>query len=282
MDLQPSKGEGAPTQQGDLKPSNFVEGSLVYLGIPAVTLYPLGFVALGIQLWRDPSFPYRDFTTTWEAVALIPQTVVVATGIRLIYTSLVATIFGAAIAWALFALVRGRRKTPDDVSEEGLGGPPRSRRLWSIVLLILLPVAVATLLIWGDVPIDNRDDNDAAYVSGFVLFAIGAGALRFREKPSWRGVVRAESGCRLCGGRYVSLVLRSDADPGPVARARDVPERGGIESCADEEIRGNTYVKLEEGDTHWHLYNEEGLFAIPNEELHYIEYEHCPRLLNRN
>ena len=62
----------------------------------------------------------------------------------------------------------------------------------------------------------------------------------------------------------------------------DVPERGGIESCADEEIRGNTYVKLEEGDTHWHLYNEEGLFAIPNEELNYIEYEHCPRLLNRN
>jgi hypothetical protein len=63
-----------------------VEGGLLYIGIPAVTLYPLGFIALGIQLWRDPSFPYHDFTTIWEAVSLIPQTVVVATGIRLIYT----------------------------------------------------------------------------------------------------------------------------------------------------------------------------------------------------
>ena len=40
-----------------------MEGVLLYIGIPAVTLYPITFVALGIQLWRDPSFPYHDFST---------------------------------------------------------------------------------------------------------------------------------------------------------------------------------------------------------------------------
>lgn len=33
-------------------------GLLFYVGIPTATLYPLGFVALSLQLWRDPDFPY--------------------------------------------------------------------------------------------------------------------------------------------------------------------------------------------------------------------------------
>ena len=43
-------------------------GALFYIGIPAVTLYPLGFIALSLQLWRDSDFPYNwafrgfDFT----------------------------------------------------------------------------------------------------------------------------------------------------------------------------------------------------------------------------
>ena len=65
--------------------TNLVQLGLLYVGIPAVTLCPLGFVGLAIQLWRDPFFPYTDFTTIWEAVALIDETVVIATGIRLIY-----------------------------------------------------------------------------------------------------------------------------------------------------------------------------------------------------
>jgi hypothetical protein len=105
-----SKNEEVPDRQGGIKPRDLVEGGLLYIGIPAVTLYPLGFVALGVQLWRDPSFPYHDFTTIWEAVSLIPQTVVVATGIRLIYTSLIATILGAAIGGVLRAVVVASRE----------------------------------------------------------------------------------------------------------------------------------------------------------------------------
>jgi hypothetical protein len=62
-----------------------------------------------------------------------------------------------------------------------------------------------------------------------------------------------------------------------------VPEHGvsGAETCT-EDIHGDTYVKLEEGLFYWHLYNKGGLFAIPETELHRIEYVHCAALLNRN
>jgi hypothetical protein len=72
-------------QEHPSRTANLVQLGLLYVGIPAVTLYPLGFVGLAIQLWRDPFFPYTDFTTIWVAVALIDETVVIATGIRLIY-----------------------------------------------------------------------------------------------------------------------------------------------------------------------------------------------------
>jgi hypothetical protein len=62
----------------------------------------------------------------------------------------------------------------------------------------------------------------------------------------------------------------------------DVPEGGtGTEDCG-RAIRGDTYVKLEESLGHWHLYNEEGLFAVPHDDLRYVEYEHCEQLLDRN
>ena len=67
-----SRDEKVPDRQGSTTPRDLVEGGLLYIGIPAVTLYLLGFIALGVQLWRDPSFPYHDFTTIWEAVSLIP------------------------------------------------------------------------------------------------------------------------------------------------------------------------------------------------------------------
>ena len=41
---------------------DILEGFLFYIGIPALTLYSLGFVALCLQMWRDRYFPYSwDF-----------------------------------------------------------------------------------------------------------------------------------------------------------------------------------------------------------------------------
>src|SRR4051812_9807026 len=95
------------------KPRDFVELALLYVGVPAVTLYPLGFIALGIQLWRDPFFPYTDFTTVWEALSLVHKTVVIATGIKLVYLSLVSTALGVGIASLTLAFLR-RRKSGSD------------------------------------------------------------------------------------------------------------------------------------------------------------------------
>ena len=66
------------------KSKTVAELALVYIGIPGVTLYPLGLVALLIQLLKDPHFPYLDPVTAWTAVSIIPQTVVIWTGIGLV------------------------------------------------------------------------------------------------------------------------------------------------------------------------------------------------------
>lgn len=260
-----------------------VEGSLLYVGIPAVTLYPLGFIALGVQLWRDPAFPYQNFTTVWEAAALVPETVVMATGIRLIYVSLIAIILGATVTGMLFSLMRRYKKNDDEREESPLGGTPHSRRLWRIVLILSLPLAAASLLVWGDGPIDDRLDNDLLYMAGFALFALGGGALidyvRHRRREGWflPGLVAAYAAAILA-----AMCLSATQTPALSLVRIDVPEIGiGTDNCG-RAIRGDTYVKLDEGLSHWYLYNEVGLFAIPHEDLRYVEYEHCPELLERN
>ena len=61
-----------------MKVKDIVEAALLYVGVPAITLYPLGFVALGLQMWRDPFFPYTAFGPIWDAVSLVPRTIVMA------------------------------------------------------------------------------------------------------------------------------------------------------------------------------------------------------------
>src|ERR671932_430164 len=79
-------------------------GFLFYIGIPAVTLYPLGFVALSLQLWRDPDFPYTwassglDFAMIWYAASLVPKVVVIGTGVRLLLVSVLSTFLSMAVA----------------------------------------------------------------------------------------------------------------------------------------------------------------------------------------
>ena len=271
--------DGAPAQQESIQVKSLIEGGLLYIGIPAATLYPLGFIALGVQLWRDPAFPYRDFTTVWEAVALIPQTVVVATGIRLIYLSVIATILGAAVAAMLLAVLR--RKRSADGSPPG--GAPQGGRLWTIMLILLLPLAAAGLLVWGDSPLDGRPDNDLLYMAGFALFALGGGALidyaRNRGRNGWFVPALAAA---YAAAILAAMCLAATQTPTLSLVRIDVPEGGtGTEDCG-RAIRGDTYVKLEESLGHWHLYNQEGLFAVPHDDLRYVEYEHCEQLLDRN
>jgi hypothetical protein len=112
-----------------VKVKDLVEVALLYVGIPAVALYPLGFVGLLIQLWRDDFFPYQNFNTIWNAVAPIPNTVVVGTGIELLYLSLVSTLVGLGVASLTLNFLHRRHAYAEE---------PESRRsLWSLYLLVL-------------------------------------------------------------------------------------------------------------------------------------------------
>ena len=257
------------------KTRDIVEVALLYVGVPAITLYPLGFVALGFQLWRDPYFPDTEFTTVWDALSLIHQTVVIATGIELVYLSLVATALGVGIASLTLTFLRRRKRSR----------PPEGRktressngRLWSVLLFVLLPLAA--LLIWSSTPIDGW--NDVGYLAAFVLLSVGGGALvgyvRMRGRDEW--FFPAEI-IAYAGAVLAALCLAALWTPSLPLVEIDTEPGNPPSDCS--EATGKTYVKLAEGLQHWHLYNQEGLFAVPHEELQLITYKHCPEYLYRN
>src|SRR5919107_2281877 len=113
-DNQPSNdsSEGTTSTQG------IAQLALLYIGIPGATLYPLGLLALLIQLLRDPHFPYYDPVTAWTAVSVIPHTVVIGTVISLVYTSLVAALAGLEVYYLTLLLLHHwqKRKSPSSGS----------------------------------------------------------------------------------------------------------------------------------------------------------------------
>jgi hypothetical protein len=105
------------TEHEEKKVRSFAESVIFYVGIPAALLYPLGILGVGIQIWLDPLFPYSRLDTVWLAVSLVPEKVVIGTGIRLLFFALVYTAFGIGVSvlvvrglirQRLFTLVRGR------------------------------------------------------------------------------------------------------------------------------------------------------------------------------
>lgn len=87
---------------------SLAENFAVFIGIPALTLYPLGFVSLWIQLMAAPYFPYAlDRQMAWYAASLVDRTVVIGTGVHVLFLSLGATGFLAGFFFFLLALLRG-------------------------------------------------------------------------------------------------------------------------------------------------------------------------------
>lgn len=151
-----------------MKVRDIVGSVLFYVGIPAVTLYPLGFIALSVQMWRDPFFPYSHLDTVWDAVSLVPQTVVIGTGVRLLYLALISTAFvvGAAVLVVRVFLLLGRRPREESAVAPG-------QRRWMVYLLVLLPVAV--LMLWNSVTVHSW--ADLVYFIGFFVLSAGGGIM---------------------------------------------------------------------------------------------------------
>lgn len=248
-----------------MKVKEIVEAALLYVGIPAITLYPLGFVALGLQMWRDPFFPATDFGPIWEAVSLVPRNQVIGTGIELLYLSAISTLFGVGIASLTFHFLK-RHPSAAEKRRDRNG-------LWGLYLIVLLPVAA--VLTYNSVPLNGRED--VPYVAGFLVFSVGGGILvgytRLWHLDSYflAGMAAAYAGSILAALCIAPL----DVPNLPLIRT-DV--RVGEESCLGPPDK--TFVKLDESDTHWHVYNESGVYSVPYREIGYARYfeDDCPGL----
>jgi hypothetical protein len=152
---------------GEKRVRSLAESVLFYVGIPAALLYPLGVLGVGIQMSNDPLFPYSRLDTVWTAVSLVPEKVVIGTGIRLLFFALLSTAFGIGVS---VLVVRGLillGREPAQASVVGKGGPRR----WMLYLLLLMPLAVVG--VWNSVRVSNA--TELAYFIGFFVFSAGAG-----------------------------------------------------------------------------------------------------------
>jgi hypothetical protein len=244
---------------------DFIQSLLFYVGIPAVTLYPLGFAALAIQLWRDPLFPYYDFDTVWYAVTLVDNTQVIGTALKLIFLSLVATALGAGIAlWVSRSLQRRRGLSVEERLEGGRSG------LLAIYLLILLPIAAflglngVILDTWGDV----------FALAGFFVLSVGVGVLvGYMRARGYESLFPTGVAIAYVGALFAALCLAA-INPPSLPLVRIDAEAGVTPSCT--KMTNKMFVVLAAGSSYWHVFNKEGLYAIPSEQLKLVEYEHCP------
>lgn len=249
---------------------DLVQSLLFYVGIPAVTLYPLGFAALAIQLWNDPLFPYYDFATIWYAVTLVPKTVVVGTALELILLSLCTTVLstGAALV-VLRSLLRKRGLSLEEIEEiperKGMGR-------WATFLLILVVVA-ALLILLNELFLDTW--GDAIALVGFLVLSVGVGilvgALRARgsERLFPTGLAVAYAGSVLAALCFAAI------NPPSLPLVRIDAQFGVTPSCA--KMTDKTFVVLAAGSSYWHVFNKQGLFAVNSNQLKLVQYQHCPR-----
>jgi hypothetical protein len=220
-------------------------------------------------MWRDPFFPDTRFGPIWDAVSLVPHTIVIGTGVELLYLSVISTLFGAGIASATFHFLRRRPSA---------GGKGASGSLWGPYLFFLLPVAV--ILAYNSIPLDGW--GEAPYVAGFLFFCIGGGALvGYTRLRDLEGLFLTAMAVAYAGSVLAALCIAPLDTPNlPLMQ---IHARVGAPAGACDGPPDKTFVKLGESTTHWDAYNESGLYSIPYEELEYVRYygEDCPALRDR-
>jgi hypothetical protein len=260
-------------QHGEKQVRSLAESVLFYVGIPAAALYPLGVLGVGIQMWRDPLFPYDRLDTVWIAVSLVPERVVIGTGIRLLLFALVSTAFAIGVSvllvWGLLLL--GRR--PAEASAVLPG-----RRGWILYLLLLMPLAVVGL--WSSVRVNGA--TELAYFIGFFVFSAAAGLVF--------GCVRWASTAERFYLTMVAAYLGSVAAAICLA-ATQTPPLPLVETRADRNVTlackevptEEMFVMLDRGDSFLYLYNnKEGLLSLPEGDAETVRFRECQGYLDRD
>jgi hypothetical protein len=261
------------TEHGEKKVRSLAESVLFYVGIPAALLYPLGVLGVGIQLWRDPLFPYSRLDTVWVAVSLVPEKVVIGTGIRLLFFALESLTFGIGVSVLLVRglLLLGRQ--PAEVSAVGKGGPRR----WMLYLLLLMPLAVVG--IWTSVRVSNA--TELAFFVGFFVFSAAAGLVF--------GYVRWASSeerflltmvAAYVGGIAAAICLAATQTP-PLPLVEIRADRNAPVACSEVPIN-NMFVMLDRSDSFLYLYNNKGLISLPEGEAETVRFRECQGYLDRD
>jgi hypothetical protein len=261
------------TEHGEKKVRSLAESVLFYVGIPAALLYPLGILGVGIQLWRDPLFPYSRLDTVWVAVSLVPEKVVIGTGIRLLFVALVSLTFGIGVS---VLLVRGLillGRQPAEASAVGKGGPRR----WMLYLLLLMPLAVVG--IWTSVRVSNA--TELAFFVGFFVFSVAAGLVfgyvrwASSEERYYFTVLVA-----YVGGIAAAICLAATQTP-PLPLVEIRADRNAPVACSEVQTN-DMFVMLDRSDSFLYLYNNKGLISLPEGEAETVRFRECQGYLDRD
>jgi hypothetical protein len=252
---------------------SLAEAAIFYVGIPAALLYPLGGLGVGIQLWLDPLFPYSRLDTVWTAVSLVPEKVVIGTGIRLLYFGLLSTAFGLGVS---VLVVRGLLlvgREPAEASAVGKGGPRR----WMLYLLLLMPLAVVVL--WNSVRVSNA--TELAYFLGFFVFSAAAGLVSGYVR--WMSAESSYYWSMLAvyvGGIAAAICLAATQTP-PLPLVETRAERNATLACKEVPTK-NMFVMLDRGDSYLYLYNKKGLLSLPEGDAETVRFRECQGYLDRD
>ena len=250
-----------------------IEGFLFYVGIPALTLYPLGFVALCLQMWRDHQFPYSwdfggfNFGMIWYATSLVPKVVVIGTGVRMLFVSVLACVLVMGVASLSSNFLQRwwyvRRRW--HLVEAWKANGKWEVLFWRLSFVTLLPLAV--YVIWNDFAVDSW--YDAPFLAAFVLFCAAAGTVvihaRHREggRRFLHGLALAYAGALLAALSLSALQFPDLPQVELDAAAEAWPERP----------TGEPFVVLSQGAGYWHVYNRtSGLLAVPEEETKVVRH----------
>ena len=274
---EPSHSHDQPHNNGSednisTKTRGIAELALLYIGLPGATLYPLGLLALLIQILRDSSFPYYDPVTAWSAVSVISQTVVIWTGIGLAYLSFITALVGMEVYYLTLLLLQHwqKRKNRTPSSSESSSTRRESRRVlrWSLYLLPLLPLVILESI--NGVNLDRP--SDIVFLVGFILFACGGGALagylrdrRYRRR-SYSSLVVAYIGALLA-----ALCLSTLTDPALPHVQIETAQVGAPLDCTEASDK-DRFVMLSQNGPYLYVYNKSGLFAFTMDTSHHIRY----------
>jgi hypothetical protein len=253
---------------------NILGGALFYIGIPAATLYPLGFMALSLQIWRDPNFPYNwatsglDFSMIWYAASLVPKVTVIGIGVRLLVLSLISTVLSMCIASATLLLLQRWKLAKSWAAGEGQDDYAKyllsrwerlnkwERRFWYFSLLTLLPLVIVWL--WSEFPLDSW--YDLPFLGGYFIFcALGGivlGYIRFWGHDRWwhHGLVLAFVGSIFAGLCLSALELPLDLPYVELEATQSWPE--SLPSSSQYRLLGSDPNTL-------YVYNREsGILAV--------------------